>query len=294
MSVIESLERLGGVATRAALIRATCRRDVDRALVVGDIAAVGRGRYALAGLEAGLAAAHGLSGVASHRSAAMHWGWELKVVPARPEITLPRRRRVAPERLRAVEVRWADLAPGDVVDGVTTKDRTLVDCLRNLPEDEGLVVADSALRHDFSLRRLTLLASSARGPRTDRIRRIAANARPGAANVFESSLRAIAVTVPGLHAEPQVAVREPHFLGRPDLVDQRLRVILEADSFEWHGKRAALRRDTHRYNTFAVHGWLVLRFAYEDVMFDPAWVKSMLIAAVQERTDQRCITCRAA
>lgn len=107
-------------------------------------------------------------------------------------------------------------------------------------------------------------------------------------------MRAVALTVPGLHVEPQVSVREPHFLGRPDLVDQRLQVILEADSFEWHGKRAALRRDTQRYNAFAVHGWLVLRFAYEDVMFEPAYVRATLMAAVKERTDQRCVACRAA
>jgi very-short-patch-repair endonuclease len=294
MSVVESLERLGGVATRTTLVRASCRRDVDRALAVGDIVVLGRGRYGLPGIDAALAAAHGLNGVVSGRSAALHWGWELKVLPKRPEITLARSRRVARDRLQGLDVRRADLAPGDVVDGFTSKDRTLLDCLRNLPEDEGLVVADSALRHDFSPRRLALLARSARGPRTPQIRRLAAQARAEAANVFESSLRAIALTAPGLSVEPQISVREPQFLGRPDLVDGRLRIILEADSFEWHGQRAALRRDTHRYNAFAVHGWLVLRFAYEDVMFEPGWVRSMLTAAVQERTDQRCVACRAA
>lgn len=294
MSVVESLERLGGLATRATLIRATCRGDVDRALEVGDIVALARGRYALPAVDSTLAAAHRLSAVVSHRSAAQHWGWELKVVPMQPEITLPRNRRVAPKRLAGVTVRKADLAPGDVVDGVTSKDRTLLDCLRNLPEDEGLVVADSALRHGFSARRLALLARGARGPRTDRIQRVAGNARADAANVFESSLRSITLTVPGLCAEPQIAIHEPHFLGRPDLVDERLRILLEADSFEWHGKRAALRRDTQRYNTFAVHGWLVLRFAYEDVMFDPAWVRSILVAAVAERTESLCLACRAA
>ena len=99
--------------------------------------------------------------------------------------------------------------------------------MRNLPEDEGLAIADSAMRHDFSARRLALLAASARGPRTDRIRRVAARARREAANVFESSLRAIALTVPDLQVEPQVSVREPHFLVRRDLVDERLRITLE-------------------------------------------------------------------
>jgi very-short-patch-repair endonuclease len=294
MSVVESLERLGGVATRRDLISAASRRDVDRALEVGEVVVLARGRYALPGADAALAAAHALSGAVSHRSAALRWGWEVKVVPDRPEITLPRSRRVASDRLEGVDARRADLAPGDVIDGVTSKDRTLLDCLRNLPEDQALVVADSALRHDFSARRLALLASSARGPRTAQIRRVAVNARAEAANVFESSLRSIALTVPGLDVEPQVSIREPHFLGRPDLVDGRLGIILEADSFEWHGKRAALRRDTQRYNGFVVHGWLVLRFAYEDVMFEPLSVRSTLMAAVVERTEQLCVACRAA
>jgi very-short-patch-repair endonuclease len=294
MSVIESLSRLGGVATRADLIRLTSRPDVDRALDVGDIVVLARGRYALPDVDEAIAAAHRLSGVVARRSAAMHWGWELKVVPPRPELILPRNRKLAPDRLKGVDLRRATLVAGDVVDGVTSKDRTLLDCLRHLAEDEGLTVADSALRHDYSPRRLALLARSARGPRTDRVRRIAGLARAEYGNVFESALRWIAVTVPGLHVEPQVAIREPHFLGRPDLVDVRLRILLEADSFEWHGKRAALRRDTQRYNTFVVHGWLVLRFAYEDVMFDPDWVRSILVAAVAERTVQPCAHCRAA
>ena len=50
--------------------------------------------------------------------------------------------------------------------------------------------------------------------------------------------------LPGLTVEPQVSIRAGHeFLGRPDLVDERLGIILEADSFEWHGDRAALARD---------------------------------------------------
>ena len=59
------------------------------------------------------------------------------------------------------------------------------------------------------------------------------------------------------------------FLGRPDLVDEHLRIVVEADSFEWHGERAALRADARRYNAFVVNGWLVLRFCWEDVMFHP-------------------------
>jgi len=115
-----------------------------------------------------------------------------------------------------------------------------------------------------------------------------------AANPFESALRAVAADTPGLHVEPQVSIYDPHFLGRPDLVDERLGIVLEADSLEWHGGHAALGRDARRYDEFAVRGWLVLRFAWEHVMSDQAWVRAMLLAAVAERSERRCWGCRAA
>jgi very-short-patch-repair endonuclease len=126
------------------------------------------------------------------------------------------------------------------------------------------------------------------------MRRVTVLASPEKANPFESGLHAIAAQVPGLRVRPQVSIYDPHFLGRPDLVDERLGIALEADSFEWHGSRAALRRDARRYDELVVHGWLVLRLAWEDVMFDQPWVDSVLRAAVAERSDQRCWPCHAA
>ena len=97
-------------------------------------------------------------------------------------------------------------------------------------------------------------------------------------------LRWICHEVVGLTVRPQVPLYAADFLGRPDLVDTDLRLVIEADSFAWHGDRAALCRDARRYNAFAVHGWLVLRFTWEDVMHDPSYVRGVLQAAVHERT----------
>ena len=55
---------------------------------------------------------------------------------------------------------------------------------------------------------------------------------------------------------------------------------MEADSFEWHGKRAKLRSDCRRYDELVVDGWIVLRFGWEDVMFEQEWVESILRQAV--------------
>ena len=64
---------------------------------------------------------------------------------------------------------------------------------------------------------------------------------------------------------------------QPDLVDRERRVVLQADSFAWHGDRSALRRDAQRYNNLVVRGWLVLRFAWEDVMHDQEYVRRTLM-----------------
>jgi very-short-patch-repair endonuclease len=70
--------------------------------------------------------------------------------------------------------------------------------------------------------------------------------------------------------------------------------VIEADSFEWHGKRSALASDCRRYNRFVVRGWLVLRFSWEDVMFHPDQVRDVLVAAVELRTHMLCPGCGAA
>ena len=294
MSVVESLERLGGVATRAALIAATDRMRVDRALDVGDIIVLARGRYALPESDEARQAAHRLTGAVSWRSAAQAYGWELLRVPEEPDVTVPTNRKVSAVQRSGVCLHRAALHSSEVDEGMVTRARTLTDCLRGLPFDEALAVADSALRHGFSPKILTGLAAHAGGPGSAQMRRVAALASPEKANPFESGLHAIAAGVSGLDVRPQVPVHDRGFLGRPDLVDLRLGIALEADSFEWHGGRAALARDARRYDDFVVRGWLVLRFAWEDVMFDQAWVASVLTAAVAERSDRRCWACRAA
>jgi very-short-patch-repair endonuclease len=112
------------------------------------------------------------------------------------------------------------------------------------------------------------------------VRRVARAARPEAANPFESVLRAIALDVPGLSVEPQRVIHGRRVWARPDLVDEDLRIVLEADSFAWHGGREALDRDASRYNRLAVEGWLVLRFSWEAVMFRPDEVREVLLDAV--------------
>jgi very-short-patch-repair endonuclease len=66
----------------------------------------------------------------------------------------------------------------------------------------------------------------------------------------------------------------------PDLADPVLRIALDAEGFEWHGKSAALTRDCRRYNTLGLLGWQVIRFSWFLVMRDAAYVHRTLVAAV--------------
>jgi len=276
VDVTEVLRELGGVATRAVLVRATSRVEVDRAVATGTIVVPARGRYALPAADEAVAAAHARSGVLSLTSAAVHHGWAVKTVPERPHVTVPRGRKPPRDGWGPVQVHYADVDPGDLVDGIATgKAATLLQCLRSLPYDEALAVADSALRagEQQALRQAVALA---RGRGAARVRRVARDARPEAANPFESCLRAIANQVPGLNVRPQVLITSVTPWCRPDLVDTELRIVLEADSFTWHGDRQALARDARRYNLLVADGWWVLRFAWEDVMFDPDYVRSVI------------------
>ncbi|MCF6377509.1 hypothetical protein L2K70_07815 [Nocardioides KLBMP 9356] len=196
MDVVGAIERMGGLSTRAALIQATSRSDVDRALASQAVVRVGQGRYTLPGVDAAAAQAHAMNGVLCLASAALHHGWEVKAVPGKPHVLVPRNRNV-PRRYRSrVVLHSADLAPDDVTGQATSRELTLTQCLRLLPYDEALVIADSALRHGehATLRRAAALV---RGRGQVNAERVAARATDLSANAFESVTRAICTASPG-------------------------------------------------------------------------------------------------
>ena len=273
MDVVDLLAELGGVARRRALLEVVARRELEAAVESGLVRRDARGRYSLPGVDAGVGAAARCGGVLSHTSAALRHGWAVAVVPAEPHVTVSRGRRVGDRS--GVQLHVAELLSHQVVDGVTTPDVTLEQCLRTLPFTEALSVADSALREGFGRGNLDRLADAASGPGSRQVRRVAAVADGLAANPFESTLRGIAAEVPGLSLRPQVWIGDV----RPDLVDERLRIVAEADSFQSHGGRAALASDARRYNALVVAGWMVLRFSYEDVMCHADQVCRVLIEA---------------
>lgn len=284
MDLVAAVLQLGGVASYRELRQIATRTAIERAVRDGVVVRIRRGLYGLPLIDGHRQAAMALSGVLAGLSAALHWEWKVKTPPEHADVIVPLKRRVARHRRSDVSVRWADLDPSSVDDGVLTPVATVLDCARRLPFDEGLAVADSALR--AGVPRTNLLLAANRLPRNGRSRavRVIDLADGRAANPFESVLRAVLMGMPGVSVEPQQWVGN---VGRADLVDRARRLVVEADSHEFHSSPQALLRDIERYNGFVAEGYVVVRFGWRHVMFDHDYVRATVqgvLAAHRQET----------
>lgn len=280
MNVTQALTEMGGVASYQELARRVSRHSITKACQAGEIIRLRRNVYVVAGLDDARAAAARVNGVVSHLSAALAHGWKVKSTPQQPMVTV--RPSAHPENTTGIDVKYADWRRDEVINGVTSRVRTVIDCARTLPFDEALSVADSALRSG-TVKREELLEAAKASPRTGRTRavRVVREASPRAANPFESVMRAIAREVPGLVVVPQ---GEVGIIGHADLTDARLRIAIECDSYEFHSLPEAFRYDVRRYTAMVRLGWLVVRFVWEDVMRKPDYVRDVLADVVAWRS----------
>ncbi|MGZ6734569.1 MAG: hypothetical protein ACXVDH_07975 [Nocardioides sp.] len=284
--MLNAVIQCGGLARRSVLIDRLGRGLFERAVAGGALVRLNSRLYGLPDLDAASRLAHRVGGLLCLTSAALFHRWEVKEVPELPHVLVARGRKI-PDSL-ATRAIWhrGTWQRDEVAAGIaTSRELTLAQCVRNLPEDEALAIADSALRHgeQEAVRRLI---ASVRGPGRPRMLRVLRAADQRAENPFESVLRSICLSVPGLRVEPQRRITSVEPAVRPDLVDADLRMVIEADSFAWHGGRAQLRRDARRYDLLVADRWVVLRFSWEDVMFDPAFVRSVLERVVAWRSTE--------
>ncbi|WP_076261673.1 hypothetical protein [Intrasporangium flavum] len=283
--VVRFVTALGGVARRAELAPRFTGREISAAVRDGILVRDAPGHYALPTADAARRAVRRVNGVAVGRSAAAMWRLPLKTQPTRPEVAVPRGRRVRPEDQQECQVHWRSLDPRDVHGGeVTTPLRTVIDCARTLPFDEALAVADSALRNR-RVSRDRLLAAADAVPRAGRAAalRVAREADGRAANPFESVLRAISLDVAGLRLVPQAPVVSAGRTIHPDLSDADLRIVVEGDSHEFHTRRRQIDIDCERYDELTLDGWLVLRFSQHQAMDRQGWVRDTMARATAFR-----------
>ncbi|MBK6870992.1 MAG: DUF559 domain-containing protein [Kineosporiaceae bacterium] len=272
----EAVHRLGGRAARADLLAMTTGHELRRALAAGEVVRAADGIYVLPGLsQARIQAAAG-RGVVSHESAAVLWGIELVFPPKTVHVTIPRGAR--PPVRKGVVFHQRRLPDTAVRGDVTSLLQTVLDCCESLPFPQALAVADGALRLDPDLLDQLLVAAGRPGRGRARRAAVARHVSPLAANPFESAVRGVLIDAGIDGFRPQVVIDTPGGQFRVDLADEQRRIVIEADSFSWHGDRAALDRDCRRYDELVRAGWTVLRFSWEQVMFDGAW----LVAVVRD------------
>lgn len=274
------LAQSGGSASLAELLEVVTTGTLQAALSRGEIVRHRRGVYGLP-LEGVTKGAAAVGAVLSHRSAALHHGWGVLHAPDEPELVVSRDRRIpVPD---GVALRFRALPEQDVDGLATTPLRTVIDCARDLPMPEALAVADSALRAGVVTR---ADVTEALLPRTGRARarELLDQASSWAANPFESGLRGLAVEATGPIWTPQqpLTLRSGLVL-HCDAGAPGPRIALEADSHEFHASRRDIVRDCHRYNEMTIAGWVVLRFAWEHVMFHPDWVREVIAWVAHQR-----------
>ncbi|MGZ4486242.1 MAG: endonuclease domain-containing protein [Nocardioidaceae bacterium] len=98
-----------------------------------------------------------------------------------------------------------------------------------------------------------------------------------AANAFESCCRAILLGAGITGFQPQLTIRHKRqWVGRVDLAHRRLRIVIECDGFATHGTLDAMRADCIRHTRLVAAGWRPLRFTWDQVMFEPAWVLELV------------------
>jgi hypothetical protein len=199
--------RLGGRARTHALLEHTTRRRLSDAVRAGRLLRPRRGLHVLPELPDAAVVAARAGGVVSHASAAVWWGLALVRVPDAVHITLARGSRGT--RQRGVRYHWSPvLATTAATTPVTPVLQTVLDCAAEMPFDEALAVADSALAFCL-VNRGALLAAALASPRTGRGRRlrVARHADGRSANAFESRLRAIVLDAGMTGFVPQVEIQ---------------------------------------------------------------------------------------
>jgi very-short-patch-repair endonuclease len=282
---VDVLRHLGGTATREQIERYSKRWALEQAVGRKVIEKIGRGMYSLPDLPESLKTAAAMGGTLSHASAADYWLMDAVCRTASVHVTVPRRghRQAA----RSVTLHYADLGDADLRDErVTSPLRTVLDCARTMPFREALAIADSALRRELiTVYELGAGADAVTGPGSRRARRVAGLADARAANPFESALRASVIHTGVGGFIPQLFIPELGYW--VDLGDARRMLVLEADSFAFHGSPAALERDCRRYAELCRKGWMVVRLAWEQVMFEEKWVEEVILDCCRLRTDGR-------
>lgn len=268
--------RQHGVVTRAQLYEAgLTRRVVERRLAEGTLRRLHQGVYRVGPLmvprsrEMAAVLACGACARASHRSAGWLWGLSPRPGDAWPvEVKVPAGRVVRRRGIRAYRTRDLEAEEVATVDGiaVTSPARTLVDLARVLePRDLERAVARAERSHLVTLDDLGRLAAAHR--RRAGVGALAmvlgleggpAFTRSELEDRFLDAVRRFGLPAPAVNA--RVGGHELDCYWAP------ARLAVELDGAAYHRSWTSQAQDRTRDTDLAVHGVLVLRITWQELV----------------------------
>jgi very-short-patch-repair endonuclease len=271
MTIEQILAVSGGVVSTGALLkRGVGERAIERSIGDGRLLRVRRGVLALPDAPPEFIQAVGAGARLTCVSAAVHYGlWRV-----RPAIGVHVSR---PTRSVAgcINHRVITVPPHPRLPLVGLAD-VLVHVLQCRPADESVPMVECALRRGDTV--AAFLESRLPGKRNGRARAALASVDLTGESPIEVVTRLL-LRGAGLGVRSQVRIAG---VGRVDfLVEECL--VVEIDGAAFHSDRRAVRRDRMRNNMTVIGGYTVLRFCYEDVMFQPEELLAMVFKALGRR-----------
>jgi very-short-patch-repair endonuclease len=230
------------------------------------------------------AAALAVGGVVSHLSAAELWQLSTPTDGRRIHVTTPPRTHtpVAGIRLHRRRLPASDVVAFDGIP-VTSRIRTVVDCLAWLPYVEAVRLLDDCIRTRVLApdRLAARVAEAARTHGVRQLRKLLDLTSAGAWSQAERLLHDLLKTssLSGWQANASVVLPG----GGPVVVDvwfPESRLAIEVDGRAWHASGERFQRDRSRQNRLVVAGVTVLRFTWDDLTLRPDQVIRTVRAAL--------------
>lgn len=287
MDFLDWLRAMGGVCATNAALEHVSKRTLRGLRDSGQLWVPLRGWVALVDVRNEVTRALELGGIVTCVSALrMHGLWvphgdtDLHVRPNR-ETHSDRVSRTAGKsgiRLHRQHRRLADERPWDGVDGALAALVTATGCVSST---DATVAASSALASGL-VQQDDLTDVALELPRRRRLLLEHATGQSGSGteSIFAEMLRRARIAF----------VQQPELLPGEYfdfLVGKSL--VIEIDSLEWHGSRAQMAKDRSRDARLTALGYRMLRFTYEQVMFDPDGVMRTVLDLVRRNVHQRVL-----
>ncbi len=279
------LRVVGGVCTVVAAREHASSDELRRLRARGALWVPLRGWVALAEGHGDVTRALQLGGVATCVSALRRHGLWTPHGDSDLHVRVPRATRTArvagadaleDVRVHRLHERLPEERPWDGVDGIRTALAVASGCVG---ADDLLAAAESALQQG-RLQREALLELAAKIPRRCRVvlERASALSGSGSESTFAAMLRRAHIRF-----VQQAELLPGEFFDF--LIGTSL--VVEVDSLEWHGSRAQMARDRARDARLTALGYRVVRFTYEQVMFERESVLQTVLDLVRRDMHER-------